>query len=143
MMHCILALNTKTMQTKTRSKPLIGITALSLLVGLSLASNSEVKNDLSHAVQSIHQVIFTSNTKPENQKTVELKADGSQVQIQGKVLNTSAGMGNSLSQNSQNSQLYYGKKNSIAGSNSAILYGRNNTIKGNQNAIIGGYKNKI
>lgn len=123
------------MQTKTRSKPLLGMTALSLLVGLSLASSNNVKSDLSHAVQTIQSVIFAPAQPASNDSTIELKAEGSQVQIKGKVINTNNDT-NTLGTQTTNSQLYYGTNNTLDATNSAMLYGRENKVYGNKNSSI-------
>lgn len=139
--HRILALNITIMQTKTRSKPLLGLSALALLIGLSFASSSNVKSDLSHAVQTIQSVIFAPATTP-NHSPIQLKGQGNKVHIKGKVLMTNDAS-NTLATSAENAQLYYGINNTLDAANSAMLYGKGNKIYGNYNSEIGWNNNHI
>lgn len=129
------------MQTKTRSKPLLGLSALALLIGLSFASSSNVKSDLSHAVQTIQSVIFAPATTP-NHSPIQLKGQGNKVHIKGKVLMTNDAS-NTLAASAENAQLYYGRDNTLDANNAAMLYGTKNKVYGQENTSIGGTQNHI
>ncbi|MBF0981421.1 hypothetical protein HXK74_02185 [Candidatus Gracilibacteria bacterium] len=151
------------MKISTKTK-ILSLSALTLsLSSLALANDSIretiIKPDLSHTVQSIEKIIFSSQGIQGDTSAIPLSNQQGVIHLEGKFSATSTEEAKTNSNNGENSILIGGKENQISGANatiivgkenniekegekSMILGGKNNTGKGKNSTIVGGYKNK-
>ena len=151
------------MKISTKTK-ILSLSALTLsLSSLALANDSIretiIKPDLSHTVQSIEKIIFSSQGIQGDVSAIPLSNQQGVIHLEGKFSATSTEEAKTNNNNWENSLLIWGKENQISGANatiivgkenniekevekSMILGGKNNTGKWKNSTIVWGYKNK-
>ena len=131
------------MKISTKTK-ILSLSALTLsLSSLALANDSIretiIKPDLSHTVQSIEKIIFSSQGIQGDASAIPLSNQQGVIHLEGKFSATSTEEAKTNSNNWENSLLIWGKKNQISGAaNATIIVGKENTIKGEKAIILGG-----
>ena len=130
------------MKISTKTK-ILSLSALTLsLSSLALANDSIretiIKPDLSHTVQSIEKIIFSSQGIQGDTSAIPLSNQQGVIHLEGKFSATSTEEAKTNSNNWENSLLIWGKKNKNSGKDSTIIVGRENIIKGEKAIILGG-----
>ena len=131
------------MKISTKTK-ILSLSALTLsLSSLALANDSIretiIKPDLSHTVQSIEKIIFSSQGIQGDTSAIPLSNQQGVIHLEGKFSATSTEEAKNNINKWENSLLIWGKKNQISGAaNATIIVGRENIIKGEKAIILGG-----
>jgi len=131
------------MKISTKTK-ILSLSALTLsLSSLALANDSIretiIKPDLSHTVQSIEKIIFSSQGIQGDTSAIPLSNQQGVIHLEGKFSATSTEEAKTNINKWENSLLIWGKKNQISGAaNATIIVGRENIIKGEKAIILGG-----
>ena len=137
------------MKISTKTK-ILSLSALTLsLSSLALANDSIretiIKPDLSHTVQSIEKIIFSSQGIQGDASAIPLSNQQGVIHLEGKFSATSTEEAKTNSNNWENALLIWGKENTIwekgiknSGKDSAIIVGKENIIKGEKAVILGG-----
>ena len=131
------------MKISTKTK-ILSLSALTLsLSSLALANDSIretiIKPDLSHTVQSIEKIIFSSQGIQGDTSAIPLSNQQGVIHLEGKFSATSTENAENNINKWENSLLIWGKKNQISGAaNATIIVGRENIIKGEKAIILGG-----
>ena len=131
------------MKISTKTK-ILSLSALTLsLSSLALANDSIretiIKPDLSHTVQSIEKIIFSSQGIQGDVSAIPLSNQQGVIHLEGKFSATSTENAENNINKWENSLLIWGKKNQISGAaNATIIVGRENIIKGEKAIILGG-----
>ena len=135
------------MKISTKTK-ILSLSALTLsLSSLALANDSIretiIKPDLSHTVQSIEKIIFSSQGIQGDTSAIPLSNQQGVIHLEGKFSATSTEEAKTNSNNWENSILIWGKKNQISGANATIIVGKENNIEkeGEKSMILGGKNN--
>ena len=141
------------MKISTKTK-ILSLSALTLsLSSLALANDSIretiIKPDLSHTVQSIEKIIFSSQGIQGDTSAIPLSNQQGVIHLEGKFSATNAEEARTNSNNWENSLLIWGKENTIwkkgiknSGKDAIIIVGKENKIEGEKAAILGGEGNK-
>ena len=137
------------MKISTKTK-ILSLSALTLsLSSLALANDSIretiIKPDLSHTVQSIEKIIFSSQGIQGDTSAIPLSNQQGVIHLEGKFSATSTEEAKTNSNNWENALLIWGKENTIwekgnknSGKDAIIIVGKNNIIKGEKAIILGG-----
>ena len=137
------------MKISTKTK-ILSLSALTLsLSSLALANDSIretiIKPDLSHTVQSIEKIIFSSQGIQGDPSAIPLSNQQGVIHLEGKFSATNTEEAKTNSNNWENSLLIWGKENRIwdkeiknSGKDAIIIVGKDNTIKGEKASILGG-----
>ena len=131
------------MKISTKTK-ILSLSALTLsLSSLALANDSIretiIKPDLSHTVQSIEKIIFSSQGIQGDASAIPLSNQQGVIHLEGKFSATSTEEAKTNSNKWENSLLIWGKENQISGAaNAIIIVGKENIIKGEKAIILGG-----
>ena len=144
------------MKISTKTK-ILSLSALTLsLSSLALANDSIretiIKPDLSHTVQSIEKIIFSSQGIQGDVSAISLSNQQGVIHLEGKFSATSTEEAKTNSNNWENSLLIWGKENRIwgkenriwdkgnknSGKDAIIIVGRQNSIEGEKAIILGG-----
>ena len=137
------------MKISTKTK-ILSLSALTLsLSSLALANDSIretiIKPDLSHTVQSIEKIIFSSQGIQGDTSAIPLSNQQGVIHLEGKFSATSTEEAKTNSNNWENALLIWGKENTIwekgnknSGKDSTIIVGKENIIKGEKAVILGG-----
>ena len=137
------------MKISTKTK-ILSLSALTLsLSSLALANDSIretiIKPDLSHTVQSIEKIIFSSQGIQGDSSAIPLSNQQGVIHLEGKFSATNTEEAKTNSNNWENSLLIWGKENTIwekgnknSGKDAIIIVGKNNIIKGEKAIILGG-----
>ena len=135
------------MKISTKTK-ILSLSALTLsLSSLALANDSIretiIKPDLSHTVQSIEKIIFSSQGIQGDATAIPLSNQQGVIHLEGKFSATSTEEAKTNSNNWENSILIWGKENQISGANATIIVGKENNIEkeGEKSMILGGKNN--
>jgi len=140
------------MKISTKTK-ILSLSALTLsLSSLALANDSIretiIKPDLSHTVQSIEKIIFSSQGIQGDASAIPLSNQQGVIHLEGKFSATSTEEAKTNSNNWENALLIWGKENTIwekgiknSGKDAIIIVGRENTIEGEKAIILGGKRN--
>lgn len=135
------------MKISTKTK-ILSLSALTLsLSSLALANDSIretiIKPDLSHTVQSIEKIIFSSQGIQGDVSAIPLSNQQGVIHLEGKFSATSTEEAKTNSNNWENSILIWGKENQISGANATIIVGKENNIEkeGEKSMILGGKNN--
>ena len=135
------------MKISTKTK-ILSLSALTLsLSSLALANDSIretiIKPDLSHTVQSIEKIIFSSQGIQGDTSAIPLSNQQGVIHLEGKFSATSTEEAKTNSNNWENSILIWGKENQISGANATIIVGKENNIEkeGEKSMILGGKNN--
>lgn len=135
------------MKISTKTK-ILSLSALTLsLSSLALANDSIretiIKPDLSHTVQSIEKIIFSSQGIQGDTSAIPLSNQQGVIHLEGKFSATSTEEAKTNSNNWENALLIWGKKNEIkkTWTNSTIIVGIWNAIEGEKAIILGGKRN--
>ena len=135
------------MKISTKTK-LLSLSALTLsLSSLALANDSIretiIKPDLSHTVQSIEKIIFSSQGIQGDVSAIPLSNQQGVIHLEGKFSATSTEEAKTNNNNWENSLLIWGKENQISGANATIIVGKENNIEkeGEKSMILGGKNN--
>ena len=136
------------MKISTKTK-ILSLSALTLsLSSLALANDSIretiIKPDLSHTVQSIEKIIFSSQGIQGDTSAIPLSNQQGVIHLEGKFSATSTEEAKTNSNNWENSLLIWGKENQISGANATIIVGKKNRIgqKGEKTILLGGKQNR-
>lgn len=136
------------MKISTKTK-ILSLSALTLsLSSLALANDSIretiIKPDLSHTVQSIEKIIFSSQGIQGDTSAIPLSNQQGVIHLEGKFSATNAEEAKTNSNNWENALLIWGKENQISGANAIIIVGKKNRIeqKGEKSILLGGKENK-
>ena len=141
------------MKISTKTK-ILSLSALTLsLSSLALANDSIretiIKPDLSHTVQSIEKIIFSSQGIQGDSSAIPLSNQQGVIHLEGKFSATSTEEAKTNSNNWENALLIWGKENTIwekgiknSGKDAIIIVGKENKIEGEKAAILGGEGNK-
>lgn len=141
------------MKISTKTK-ILSLSALTLsLSSLALANDSIretiIKPDLSHTVQSIEKIIFSSQGIQGDTSAIPLSNQQGVIHLEGKFSATSTEEAKTNSNNWENALLIWGKENTIwkkgiknSGKDAIIIVGKENKIEGEKAAILGGEGNK-
>lgn len=141
------------MKISTKTK-ILSLSALTLsLSSLALANDSIretiIKPDLSHTVQSIEKIIFSSQGIQGDATAIPLSNQQGVIHLEGKFSATSTEEAKTNSNNWENALLIWGKENTIwekgiknSGKDAIIIVGKDNIIKGEKAIILGGKKNR-
>lgn len=140
--HTLMKISTKT--------KILSLSALTLsLSSLALANDSIretiIKPDLSHTVQSIEKIIFSSQGIQGDTSAIPLSNQQGVIHLEGKFSATSTEEAKTNSNNWENSLLIWGKENQISGAeNATIIVGKENRIepKGEKSILLGGKQNR-
>ena len=137
--HILMKISTKT--------KILSLSALTLsLSSLALANDSIretiIKPDLSHTVQSIEKIIFSSQGIQGDTSAIPLTNQQGVIHLEGKFSATSTEEAKTNSNNWENSLLIWGKENKNSGKDSTIIVGRENIIDGEKSILLGGKENK-
>ena len=132
------------MKISTKTK-ILSLSALTLsLSSLALANDSIretiIKPDLSHTVQSIEKIIFSSQGIQGDTSAIPLSNQQGVIHLEGKFSATSTEEAKTNSNNWENALLIWGKDNKIkkTWTNSTIIVGIWNAIEGEKAIILGG-----
>ena len=130
------------MKISTKTK-ILSLSALTLsLSSLALANDSIretiIKPDLSHTVQSIEKIIFSSQGIQGDTSAIPLSNQQGVIHLEGKFSATSTEEAKTNSNNWENALLIWGRKNQNTGKDATIIVGRNNIVKGEKAIILGG-----
>ena len=137
------------MKISTKTK-ILSLSALTLsLSSLALANDSIretiIKPDLSHTVQSIEKIIFSSQGIQGDTSAIPLSNQQGVIHLEGKFSATSTEEAKTNSNNWENALLIWGKENRIwekgiknSGKDSTIIVGNWNVIEGEKAIILGG-----
>ena len=137
------------MKISTKTK-ILSLSALTLsLSSLALANDSIretiIKPDLSHTVQSIEKIIFSSQGIQGDTSAIPLSNQQGVIHLEGKFSATSTEEAKTNSNNWENALLIWGKENTIwekgiknSGKDAIIIVGKDNIIKGEKASILGG-----
>ena len=137
------------MKISTKTK-ILSLSALTLsLSSLALANDSIretiIKPDLSHTVQSIEKIIFSSQGIQGDPSAIPLSNQQGVIHLEGKFSATSTEEAKTNSNNWENALLIWGKENTIwekgiknSGKDAIIIVGKDNIIKGEKASILGG-----
>ena len=132
------------MKISTKTK-ILSLSALTLsLSSLALANDSIretiIKPDLSHTVQSIEKIIFSSQGIQGEASAIPLSNQQGVIHLEGKFSATSTEEATTNSNSWDNALLIWGRKNKIGKTwkDSTIIVGRENIIKGEKAIILGG-----
>lgn len=135
------------MKISTKTK-ILSLSALTLsLSSLALANDSIretiIKPDLSHTVQSIEKIIFSSQGIQGDVSAIPLSNQQGVIHLEGKFSATSTEEAKTNNNNWENSLLIWGKENQISGANATIIVGKENNIEkeGEKSMILGGKNN--
>ena len=144
--HILMKISTKT--------KILSLSALTLsLSSLALANDSIretiIKPDLSHTVQSIEKIIFSSQGIQGDISAIPLSNQQGVIHLEGKFSATSTEEAKTNSNNWENALLIWGKENTIwkkgiknSGKDAIIIVGKEKKIEGEKAAILGGEGNK-
>lgn len=130
------------MKISTKTK-ILSLSALTLsLSSLALANDSIretiIKPDLSHTVQSIEKIIFSSQGIQGDASAIPLSNQQGVIHLEGKFSATSTEEAKTNSNNWENALLIWGKENENSGKDAIIIVGKNNIVKGEKAIILGG-----
>ena len=137
------------MKISTKTK-ILSLSALTLsLSSLALANDSIretiIKPDLSHTVQSIEKIIFSSQGIQGDTSAIPLSNQQGVIHLEGKFSATNTEEAKTNLNNWENALLIWGKENTIwekgnknSGKDAIIIVGKNNIIKGEKAIILGG-----
>ena len=132
------------MKISTKTK-ILSLSALTLsLSSLALANDSIretiIKPDLSHTVQSIEKIIFSSQGIQGDTSAIPLTNQQGVIHLEGKFSATSTEEAKTNSNNWENALLVWGKDNKIEKTwkDSTIIVGNWNLIEGEKAIILGG-----
>ena len=137
------------MKISTKTK-ILSLSALTLsLSSLALANDSIretiIKPDLSHTVQSIEKIIFSSQGIQGDASAIPLSNQQGVIHLEGKFSATSTEEAKTNSNNWENALLIWGKENTIwekenknSGKDAIIIVGKENKIEGEKAIILGG-----
>lgn len=132
------------MKISTKTK-ILSLSALTLsLSSLTLANDSIretiIKPDLSHTVQSIEKIIFSSQGIQGDTSAIPLSNQQGVIHLEGKFSATSTEEAKTNLNNWENALLIWGKDNKIGKTwkDSTIIVGNWNTIEGEKAIILGG-----
>ena len=132
------------MKISTKTK-ILSLSALTLsLSSLALANDSIretiIKPDLSHTVQSIEKIIFSSQGIQGETSAIPLSNQQGVIHLEGKFSATSTEEAKTNSNNWENALLIWGKKNEIKKTwkDATIIVGSGNSIEGKKAIILGG-----
>lgn len=135
------------MKISTKTK-ILSLSALTLsLSSLALANDSIretiIKPDLSHTVQSIEKIIFSSQGIQGDTSAIPLSNQQGVIHLEGKFSATSTEEAKTNLNNGESALLIWGKKNEIkkTWTNSTIIVGIWNAIEGEKAIILGGKTN--
>ena len=141
------------MKISTKTK-ILSLSALTLsLSSLALANDSIretiIKPDLSHTVQSIEKIIFSSQGIQGDTSAIPLSNQQGVIHLEGKFSATSTEEATTNSNNWENALLIWGKENTIwekgnknSGKDSTIMVGKDNIIYGEKSILLWGKENK-
>ena len=141
------------MKISTKTK-ILSLSALTLsLSSLALANDSIretiIKPDLSHTVQSIEKIIFSSQGIQGDTSAIPLSNQQGVIHLEGKFSATSTEEAKTNSNNWENALLIWGKENRIwdkeiknSGKDSTIIVGKDNIIHGEKSILLWGKENK-
>ena len=139
------------MKISTKTK-ILSLSALTLsLSSLALANDSIretiIKPDLSHTVQSIEKIIFSSQGIQGDTSAIPLSNQQGVIHLEGKFSATSTEEAKTNSNNWENALLIWGKKNKIwennnSGKDAIIIVGKDNKIIGEKSILLGGKQNR-
>ena len=141
------------MKISTKTK-ILSLSALTLsLSSLALANDSIretiIKPDLSHTVQSIEKIIFSSQGIQGDTSAIPLSNQQGVIHLEGKFSATSTEEATTNSNNWENALLIWGKGNTIwekgnknSGKDSTIMVGKDNIIHGEKSILLWGKENK-
>ena len=134
------------MKISTKTK-ILSLSALTLsLSSLALANDSIretiIKPDLSHTVQSIEKIIFSSQGIQGDPSAIPLTNQQGVIHLEGKFSATSTEEAKTNLNNWENALLIWGKENKNSGKDSTIIVGRENIIDGEKSILLGGKENK-
>ena len=141
------------MKISTKTK-ILSLSALTLsLSSLALANDSIretiIKPDLSHTVQSIEKIIFSSQGIQGDTSAIPLSNQQGVIHLEGKFSATSTEEATTNSNNWENALLIWGKENTIwekgnknSGKDSTIMVGKDNIIHGEKSILLWGKENK-
>ena len=137
--HILMKISTKT--------KILSLSALTLsLSSLALANDSIretiIKPDLSHTVQSIEKIIFSSQGIQGDTSAIPLSNQQGVIHLEGKFSATSTEEAKTNSNNWENALLIWGRKNQNTGKDSTIIVGIWNAIEGEKAIILGGNQNR-
>lgn len=130
------------MKISTKTK-ILSLSALTLsLSSLALANDSIretiIKPDLSHTVQSIEKIIFSSQGIQGDTSAIPLSNQQGVIHLEGKFSATSTEEAKTNVNNWENALLIWGRKNQNTGKDATIIVGNWNSIKGEKAIILGG-----
>ena len=133
--HILMKISTKT--------KILSLSALTLsLSSLALANDSIretiIKPDLSHTVQSIEKIIFSSQGIQGDASAIPLSNQQGVIHLEGKFSATSTEEAKTNINKWENALLIWGRKNQNTGKNSTIIVGSWNAIEGEKAIILGG-----
>ena len=133
--HILMKISTKT--------KILSLSALTLsLSSLALANDSIretiIKPDLSHTVQSIEKIIFSSQGIQGDTSAIPLSNQQGVIHLEGKFSATSTEEAKTNSNNWENALLIWGRKNQNTGKDATIIVGSGNSIEGEKAIILGG-----
>jgi len=134
------------MKISTKTK-ILSLSALTLsLSSLALANDSIretiIKPDLSHTVQSIEKIIFSSQGIQGDTSAIPLSNQQGVIHLEGKFSATSTEEAKTNINKWENALLIWGKENKNSGKDSTIIVGRENIIDGEKSILLGGKENK-
>lgn len=136
------------MKISTKTK-ILSLSALTLsLSSLALANDSIretiIKPDLSHTVQSIEKIIFSSQGIQGDTSAIPLSNQQGVIHLEGKFSVTSTEEAKTNLNNGESALLIWGEKNEIkkTWTNSTIIVGIWNAIEGEKAIILGGKTNR-
>ena len=141
------------MKISTKTK-ILSLSALTLsLSSLALANDSIretiIKPDLSHTVQSIEKIIFSSQGIQGDTSAIPLSNQQGVIHLEGKFSATSTEEAKTNLNNWENALLIWGKRNTIwekenknSGKDSTIIVGKDNIIHGEKSILLWGKENK-
>ena len=134
------------MKISTKTK-ILSLSALTLsLSSLALANDSIretiIKPDLSHTVQSIEKIIFSSQGIQGDTSAIPLSNQQGVIHLEGKFSATSTEEAKNNINKWENALLIWGRKNQNTGKDATIIVGIWNAIEGEKAIILGGKGNK-
>lgn len=134
------------MKISTKTK-ILSLSALTLsLSSLALANDSIretiIKPDLSHTVQSIEKIIFSSQGIQGDTSAIPLSNQQGVIHLEGKFSATSTEEAKTNSNNWENALLIWGKENKNSGKDTTIIVGKYNKTEGEKSILLGGEGNK-
>ena len=134
------------MKISTKTK-ILSLSALTLsLSSLALANDSIretiIKPDLSHTVQSIEKIIFSSQGIQGDTSAIPLSNQQGVIHLEGKFSATSTEEAKTNINKWENALLIWGRKNQNTGKDSTIIVGSWNAIEGEKAIILGGKRNR-